>query len=290
MTLFMSTAWNQIDEKDVILIIKKLIENDIKNIELSGGVKYQPKIKKQLMEIKTKYYTNFIIHNYFPPPENEFILNIASPVESERLRSLQFIKDGIELANHIKSPLYTFHAGYTTKMDLNDKGYFLPNSDYNNDLESGKKNLYSALNKLKEIAKDKKVRLGVENLFPHDYGKNYSLLTKPEEIFNFLERYRENDYVGLLLDLGHLNVSSFYLDFDKEKMLDELVSNYRDKVFEIHLSNNDGQKDSHDIVKRGDHQIETIKNYNLTDIPIVIESKNLTFSEFKKIENNLRGV
>ena len=54
---------------------KKMINAGIRNIELSGGL-YNKKTVSSL--IKTSDRANLQIHNYFPPPEIPFVLNLAS--------------------------------------------------------------------------------------------------------------------------------------------------------------------------------------------------------------------
>ena len=53
------------------------------------------------------------------------------------------------------------------------------------------------------------------------------------------------DNVGLLLDLGHLNISSNFFKFSKQSFLDKYISNYKDRLLEIHISENNGIKDEH---------------------------------------------
>ena len=58
--------------------VEILYNNGFTNIELSGGTKYYSNIKKDLIDLKNKYNLNFICHNYFPPPVEDFVINLAS--------------------------------------------------------------------------------------------------------------------------------------------------------------------------------------------------------------------
>lgn len=78
-------------------------------------------------------------------------------------------------------------------------------------------------------------------------GGMFSLLSTPEEILDFLSFLEQYDNIGLLLDLGHLNVASYHLKFPKQVFLEELIKQYRHKIFEIHISRNNSLDDSHDI-------------------------------------------
>ena len=54
--------------------------------------------------------------------------------------------------------------------------------------------------------------------------------------------------IGLLLDLGHLQISCNF-NIDKNKELDKILNMLSDRIYEIHISENDGIKDSHKVLK-----------------------------------------
>ncbi len=58
--------------------VKELAENGFLNIELSGGTKYYEGYEEDLLRLQEEYNLNYIVHNYFPPPRQDFILNLAS--------------------------------------------------------------------------------------------------------------------------------------------------------------------------------------------------------------------
>ena len=57
------------------IVAERYLRKGIKNIELSGGV-HTPTLVEDLLKIKKE--ANFQVHNYFPPPKNPFVLNLAS--------------------------------------------------------------------------------------------------------------------------------------------------------------------------------------------------------------------
>ena len=63
-------------------IIKNSVEilalNGVNNIELTGGTKFYDNIELDILELKEKYNLNLLLHNYFPPPNTPFMLNLAS--------------------------------------------------------------------------------------------------------------------------------------------------------------------------------------------------------------------
>ena len=44
---------------------------------------------------------NFLIHNYFPPPKKNFILNLGSTNENIRLQSVNLCKGAINLCKNL---------------------------------------------------------------------------------------------------------------------------------------------------------------------------------------------
>ena len=63
---------------------------------------------------------------------------------------------------------------------------------------------------------------------------------------------------GLLLDLGHLNISSNLLKFDKNLFLDNFLSG-GERLIEVHISENNGLKDEHLALTDDSWQLTAIK-------------------------------
>ena len=73
--IYVSTSG--IKKESVLDIIDELIESGINNIELSGGTKPIDNLDDKILSYKNKNI-NFLLHNYFPPPKENFVINIAS--------------------------------------------------------------------------------------------------------------------------------------------------------------------------------------------------------------------
>ena len=74
------------------IVAERYLRKGIKNIELSGGV-YSLTLVQDLLKIKNE--VNFRIHNYFPPPKNPFVLNIASLNQKNSKRSMDHVYSSI---------------------------------------------------------------------------------------------------------------------------------------------------------------------------------------------------
>ena len=91
--------------KDSVL---DLVSNGFKNIELSGGTEYYDGFEYELLELKDKYSLNYICHNYFPPPKEHFVLNLASQDHEVYTKTL----------NHLKQAIVLFDSFYLTNRGL----------------------------------------------------------------------------------------------------------------------------------------------------------------------------
>ena len=105
--IYISTSC--IKEKNIIDVLKILVKNNIKNIELSGGTKNFKGLEDQLIRFVDKENINVRIHNYFPPPENDFVINIASLNSEIHDKSINHCLKAIKLAKNLDliSTVYT---------------------------------------------------------------------------------------------------------------------------------------------------------------------------------------
>jgi len=269
---------SSIKSDSILESVRELASLGISNIELSGGTIYKGNPIKSLKDLENDLDLNFLIHNYFPPPEKDFVLNIASQNNSERLKSIDFAKGSIDTATQLDITFYAMHAGYLMDMQppkAKDDHFVLVSSEmmYR---EDGENRMFDSIAQINDYAQKKNVRIALENLFPIESLPECSLLTKPHDIFNFLERFVQNKNIGLLLDLGHLVISSNYFGFDKERFLEKIYQSYSNKVFAIHLSGNDGKIDSHCQLNKDSWQLKALKNINLDGVPITLELRNLS--------------
>ena len=234
--------------------IQKLISLDIKNIELSGG-----KAESNLVDkiIKKFSYTNFILHNYFPPSDKPFVINLASMNKNIISRSINHIVESIKNSVKLKSKYYSFHSGFLFDLEVTDLGYVKKNKilyDRKNCLERFIENV----NYVSRIAEDHGIDLLIENNVLNEknynmFDQNPFLMVDSEECERVMNLTPIN--VNLLIDVGHLNVSSSTLNFDKKKFLS--ICDYWIKGY--HFSENDGITDSNNIIKENSWFLPFIK-------------------------------
>jgi len=270
--------------------VKELVQLGFTNIELTGRTEFYKGIENDLLDFKEKHGLNYLIHNYFPPQRNDFVLNIATKNADLRKKTLNLIRKATGLTVKFNQNLYSIHPGFRHDLLPEIKeGFFIKQNNESNIM----KDFYLMIDiLLKEIVPDG-FRIAVENLSPKSATDQYSFLCTPEDIKQFLEYYHNRPNVGIVLDLGHLNVASVYLNFNKNKTLTNLLTNYLDRIFEIHISENNGQTDSHKITSIDSWQIKFLyKNKKvLKDKPIVLEwhhsAARLAYERFEMIMDKL---
>lgn len=285
--LYISTSC--VNQKSISNCLDLLIQAGISNIELSGGMSFQDDIKGMLAKYKIKNKINFIVHNYFPPPRDHFVLNIASSNKETRELSLSFIKRSIDLSNFLGSDRYMVHAGYNAELKPPSKGdMFEVEAEFETQTSDAWNIMFDSLYELDSYGNKRGIKIGLENLFPFG-DKNRSLLTDDKDINTFLNVINDNSNLGLLLDLGHLTISANYQSFDRNDVIDFIVDKFSNKLFGIHLSENDGINDVHLPLEKESWQLQTAKRLYRKNLPVTLESRNLkkedVLSQFELISN-----
>ncbi len=267
-----------ISKKSTLDKLKICLDSNIKNIEIGPGEKFQKDIEK----IISKFKLNCLFHNYVFTSKRNFVINLASLNKSVLSRSIEFCKKGIELSKNIGAKIYSFHAGF--RIDISDKlrlGKKLPRDK----LAPYKKAYHIFVDSVRLLcnyAHTKNIRLAVE---PNVITKSNLLDVKnrPVLICDMIECSRLLDDVGeenlgLLLDLGHLKVTSNILGFDKFEFVERLKNN----IFIIHIHDNDGMEDEHKIIKKDFWFLKYLRFFK--GIPLVIESWNMSEIAIKRTQ------
>ncbi|MCP4351332.1 MAG: hypothetical protein GY795_38190 [Desulfobacterales bacterium] len=153
--------------KSIVHAVEELAEFGFKNIELTGGTKYEHFSEKRLFELKDRHDLNFLIHNYFPPRKDEFVLNLASWDEGIRSQTFCQVETAVKMSRKFGQNLYSLHAGYAYDQipEKGEEGLFIPASSTVYDSGS----FYDALDYIIRNILPNGFKLAVENAFP-GYG------------------------------------------------------------------------------------------------------------------------
>jgi sugar phosphate isomerase/epimerase len=238
MSIFVSTGL--MPNKSGFDAINYYSKNGINSIELSGGKFLKNQIKNILL-LKKNYF-KFQVHNYFPPRQKEFILNLASNNNMILKQSINHVKNSIAISRKLKSNYYSFHAGFLCDFTITKEGWKVRN----NNLLDRKRAIEIFIDSVKKIslfAKEYKITLMIENNVVTKnnllyFKKNPFLMSETQEVLSIFKELPSN--VKLLMDVAHAKVSARTLLFNAELML----SKCNDLIYGYHFSDNNGIKDS----------------------------------------------
>jgi len=251
---------------------------NLRNVELGVWEKWD----KSCLDLLKRNNFNLVIHHYFPPPKKPFIINLASQNKEILKKSIHQIKKSIDFCCNLNIGLFSFHAGFRIDPNINLKFDFKKDNILN--YESSYKVFKELIKIITEYAEQKNVKIAIENnVITKDNlinGGNTIFLMVEAWEFERLFKEVPSKNLGALLDLGHLKVSSNSLNFDKYKFIEKL----KNKVFEIHLHENNGIIDQHLGLKKNSWCLKAINKYfRNKKIPLIIESK---YSDIKELINN----
>jgi len=272
MSIYASTSC--LGEKNLLTVLDVYKNSKLLNIELGSNHLYVENLEEKLVSFSESCDAHFLVHNYFPPAKDSFIFNLSSQDPAILRKSIELAKNAINLCSKLGSKLYTFHAGFRAEPDMSFK-FSGEKAPYDTAFNT----FVNAVNEINSHAEDSGVKIGVENNVSCTVNSgtvsDFLLMQTPEEFKNLFERLN-SDNVGLLLDVGHLNVSSFHMKFDKQVFFSE----FNDKILEIHVHENNGQVDTHDNINLNSWFLSSLNNF--CNIPIVLESTGLSIEEIKK--------
>lgn len=250
---------------------EEMIERAINNnwaLEFSSGMPYRADMENLYMKAAIKRMP----HNYFPAPETDFVLNLASINDEIRKKSIEHCKKGLYLAKHSLAPFFSAHSGFCIDPDPNELGKKIQfsagfNKEKNKELFIGSvKEILKTADELEIDFLAENNVIGAFNLT--DNAINPLLCCNAEEIkwlFDTIKHIR----FGLLLDTAHLKVTcnTLHIDIDKEfNILKPFIKG-------IHHSDNDGFTDDNQPMKKDYWFLPYLKQY--ADSVHVIEVKDI---------------
>jgi len=234
-------------------------------LELSSGVRWHAGLGAEIEEVAQRK-GNVLVHNYFPPPEKPFVLNLASMNPETLERSKCHVRAAIDLSARCGAPFYSVHSGFAMELKAEDLGN--PGARARRERVPRAVALQIFLSSVRELStygKAAGVRLLIENnVITREQmnGESPLLMTAPGELARFF-RDLDDTNVGLLLDMGHAKVSAAAMGFEPGSFFDELTP----WIGAVHLSDNDGIRDSH----RPFAAEAWFGQYLQPDVPAVIE-------------------
>lgn len=263
--------------------VDMMLNSEIDKIELSGGIPDAEFNIEELLSIRAK--AKIMLHNYFPPAEQPFVLNLASLDREILNRTIEFFRNSIDFSSKIGAKYYGIHSGFLVDPKIQELGATISANKIAPRAHALEIFVHEVA-KLAKYAADRQVSLLVENnvISKENFQKNKAdimLLAHPEEVDVFFQGLSES--VGLLLDVGHLKVSCSTLGVDllsSLKTLNKWAKGY-------HLSENSGLFDDHLIFNESAWFIPHLKR----DIAFcTLEIENSSTHDIRALVSILEGV
>ncbi len=247
----------------------------LRTIELSSGVSYAPGIQQTVEKFADRF--DFLVHNYFPPPDEAFVLNLGADDPDILERSKAHCRGAIDLSVQLGASFYSVHSGFAMNMRPNqlgkpdEQGRILAQTAPA--YETAYARFVESVTSLCDYADGKGVDFVIENnvlapaLAAATHGRPL-LMVEADEICKFFADVA-HPRLGLLVDTGHAKVSAYTMNFAPEYFL-ETVS---DHIRAFHLSDNDGQADQNLMYDERAWFATYLRHFPET--PIVIETYRL---------------
>lgn len=230
-----------IKSENILEVLEIFHNRGIKNIELSGGTKFYNGLEEKLIDYVNKKRINVRLHNYFPPPKEDFVINLASLNKEIHEKSLIHCIKAINLSKKLGADRFSVHAGFLLDPGVKEIGIgnnLVKKKLY--DFNLGIKKMIDSLQILYQEA-GRNFKIYVENNVISQanylkYENNPFLLTTSQDYKMFKSKIKLN----LLLDIAHLKVSSNSLKKNFNFELEYLFN----QTDYIHLSGNNSLEDS----------------------------------------------
>ncbi|PIQ85220.1 MAG: hypothetical protein COV74_09685 [Candidatus Omnitrophica bacterium CG11_big_fil_rev_8_21_14_0_20_45_26] len=268
--IYVSTACLDSSTRDLRHVIDVYQKMGIAHIEISAPHPYLS--LQDLAKLIQSYQAEgvkFIFHNYFPAPEKSIVLNMISRDPLRYQASSSLIGNAVKLGRKTGVNLYCFHPGYLRDGSERQDGMFEFYGKDDQGRRAGLEYFMSTFPKfyhqLNVESNGQSFFIGLENLFPSPNGQDQSILCTADEFERVFESplFKESN-IGILIDLAHLTIASSLYGFDRDDFLDRLISQYGDRIYEVHLSENDGRHDSHWTLRKDSWCLNVLKRFRQT--------------------------
>lgn len=227
--------------RSVQQIVAWALDGGLDRIELGSGADWVPDLLQPIRETSGRPI-HYLVHNYFPPHERPFVLNLAASDPDTLARSQVHCRHAIDLSAELRAPFFSVHAGFAFKARPEHLGRDVTQAPRVT-LEQAHETFVRSVRDLCAYADRKGVRLAIENNVIASFnlvnGRNLvGLCATADEI---LQTYKDvgSSNLGFLIDVGHLKVTATSLGFDMQTFLDRVSPH----IMAFHLSDNDGRAD-----------------------------------------------
>ncbi len=255
-------------------LLPYLADWQIKNIEIRPHIRhFEFQDSNFIDHIKKKINHYGILVKAIHMPMNG--VDISYPEEYDRIKSVREVEKTVLVAHRLGAGLVVVHPGGMCN-NFSDRGKRLKHS-------------INSLTEIVEFCEQWNVKLAIENTPPGRLGDQW------EEINKIItEIISEN--IGICFDTGHYilnkkNTDKVELNLEKEPI------NWQKNLFHIHIHDNDGKQDLHQLPGKGHFPWTSLTNF-LQKIEykgfLILEPKDQLditsyLNKIKKVSDSLSG-
>ena len=257
-------------------IVAQCEASGLTHLELSSGARLDADWRETIRSARERGM-RLLVHNYFPPPADPFVLNLAATDPAIRERSLSFCRASIDLAAELGAPFYSVHSGFALNLTPEMLGHPERQAAAAERIaiprDAARATFLESVRALVQHAREAGVRLLVENnVLSSRYRVrqpgNPLLLCDAAEVLWLMHEVADPT-LGLLFDTGHAKVSAATLGFDAGEFVEAVAPH----IGAWHVSDNDGITDQNAPCREDSWFIEALRTHR--GAPIVIEVTNL---------------
>ena len=252
-------------------VVEECARRGLRHLELTSSFPHYARIRQEVAAA-AREGMRLLLHNYFPPPQHGFVLNLASADPTILHRSIEHCRAGLELCAEIGAPFFSVHAGFSVDPKPSDLGHRLTPDGPRTKAEAAKA-FHDTVALLCETAEHLGIAILIENNVLSRpslvNGRNELLLGVTGDDFDDLFDAVPSRSLGMLLDVAHLKVSAQTLGIDRDRTIEHV----RSYVRALHLSDNNGERDNNQPFNEDAWFLPHLKTFS--GIVCVIETRPL---------------
>jgi sugar phosphate isomerase/epimerase len=273
--VFVSTSCVQKSSSNLESLLNDYLTASLNYIEL--GWAPSPKSEDLTAHLEA-CEAEFLIHNYFPEPLEQFVLNLAAQESHLLQRSLLLCERAINLSVRLKAPFYSVHAGFRVNLAPGSLGKPI---EYEQifPYDIAYQTFVRSIQKLVDLGRGRSVGILVEPNVLQRYNlvqdhNELALICEGWEVLNMVRDVNDPG-LGIILDTGHLNVTSQTLAFDRMSFVEQIAPYVR----AFHVHDNDGTADTHQPVQPGSWILDVLRRPDFVNLPIIVEANFNTVAD-----------
>ncbi|MEQ8228928.1 MAG: TIM barrel protein [Rhodospirillales bacterium] len=255
---------------------------DLDGVELGSTHRWQADLATEVERLWSKPR---LTHNYFPPAENDMVLNIASSDPDIRGRSIAHMKHCLAFAADIGASLYTIHPGFLAEPkaignDPSARRFDFQFSRENTPHDRAFALMIDALKDLVEASAMAGVGLAIETEGSLT-SAGVTLMEEPAEYDHLFDAIPEG--LSINLNLAHTSLAAKGRGFDMMAFIDRL----RPHIAAVEISHNDGHGDQHRPLDADAPALKWVPH--LPDVPLILEFRCAEVEDIQRSATILRA-